>query len=110
MQLAKKYIQTAESYDANNPPIEARIVDQSDGSYLLEWKSSFSGTFPLDVLVDGSHVQGSPISVNVRPANPDVSRFVASGAGLSKAVAGVEAPIRIRVADRFDNTADRLLL
>ena len=57
-------------------------------------------------MIDGSHVTGSPITVNVRAAKPDVNRFVASGAGLSKAVAGVEAPIRIRVADRFDNTAE----
>ena len=31
-------------------------------------------------------------------------RFVVSGLGLVKAVAGVEAMLRIRVADRFDNT------
>ena len=91
---------------AGGAPVLCRVTDNQDGSYALDWKSQLAGSFPLDVMVDGSHVSGSPITVNVRAAKPDVNRFVASGAGLSKAVAGVEAPIRIRVADRFDNSAE----
>jgi hypothetical protein len=87
-------------------PVLCRVNDKGDGTYELEWSSTLAGTFPLDVCIDGSHVGGSPIDVTVLPARPDVNRFVASGAGLGKAVAGIEAPIRIRVADRFDNQAD----
>ena len=87
-------------------PVKSRVNDLGDGTYELEWCSTLAGTFPLEVCIDGFHVIGSPISVTVKPARPDVNKFKASGAGLTKAVAGVEAPIRIRVADRFENSAD----
>ena len=85
-------------------PVDCRVVDQQDGGYEPV-EVHARGTFPLDVLIDGAHISGSPISVTVLPAKPDVNRFVAD-AGLAKAVAGIPAPMRIRVADRFDNTAD----
>lgn len=103
MALPKRWVQDVNLEDN---PVECRVVDKGDGSYELDWTSTLAGTFPLEVCVDGSHVAGSPITVTVMPAKPDVNRFVASGAGLAKAIAGVPAPMRIRVADRFDNTAD----
>jgi hypothetical protein len=51
-----------------------------------------------------SSVVGSPIPLVVVPAAPAVERFVASGVGLVKAVAGEQACLRVRVADRFNNT------
>ena len=103
MSLPKRW---AADHELDENPVNCRVVDKADGSYECDWSSTLAGTFPLEVCIDGAHVAGSPISVTVKPAKPDVNRFVASGAGLAKAVAGVPAPMRIRVADRFDNTAD----
>ena len=103
MSLPKRWIVEHELTDS---PVNCRVTDNKDGTYELDWQATLAGNFPLDVCVDGSHIAGSPITVTVLPARPDVNRFVASGAGLAKATAGIEAPIRIRVADRFDNTAD----
>ena len=103
MALPKRYLVEHELSEA---PVKCRVKDNNNGTYTLDWSATLAGNFPLDVMIDNAHVSGSPLTVSVLPAKPDVNRFVASGAGLAKAVAGVEAPIRIRVADCFDNAAD----
>ena len=83
---------------------ECEVKDRGDGSYELLWMCQKAGTFPIDVMISGAHVRGSPMKLTVSPAVPAVERFVVSGVGLVKAVAGVEAILRVRVADRFENT------
>ena len=60
----------------------------------------------MDVLLDGAHLIGSPIELRVVSAQPAVEQMVLSGAGMSKAVAGVEALLHVRVADRFGNQCE----
>jgi hypothetical protein len=84
--------------------VECKVEDREDGSYELLWKCNRAGSFPIDVMINGVHVINSPMKLSVFPARPAPERFVVNGAGLVKAVAGTEAMLRIRVADRFDNT------
>jgi len=89
--------------DGDKKLVDCDVVDRSDGTYELKWRSNTAGVFPIDVLLDGSHVVGSPIELHVRPAQPAVEKMVVSGAGMSEAVAGIEAVLQVRVADRFGN-------
>lgn len=48
---------SATSEDDGNT--ESTVLDQGDGSYLLEWKSKYSGVFTTRVQVDGEDVAGT---------------------------------------------------
>jgi hypothetical protein len=85
------------------PPIECGVEDKENGSYVLKWKSTQAGVYPIDVQVDGAHVSGSPIQLIVHSAQPSVEHMAVAGNGMVKAVAGIKAELQVRVADRFGN-------
>ena len=89
-----------------NQPVQWRVLDQSDGTYKLDYCCCKLGAFPVEVTVDGEPVCGSPIVLIMRAAQPELSRFVLSGAGLKMATAGELATVSIKVHDRFGNVAD----
>lgn len=97
MQISKGARGDAES------SVHCEVVDNGDGIYELKWRSIKAGVFPIDVLMDGSHVMGSPTELQVRSAMPAVEKMAVSGIGISKAVAGNEAELHVRVADRYGN-------
>jgi len=88
---------------ADEKAVEFSIVDMEDGSYELKWKCAISGSYPIDVLMGGAHVAGSPIHLNVNSAKPAVEQMTVTGAGQSKAIAGIKAKLMVKVADRFGN-------
>ena len=57
----------------------------------------------LDVLMDGAHVAGSPTELIVHSTKPAVEQMSVSGTGIAKAIAGSEAQLFVRIADRFGN-------
>ena len=83
--------------------VELNVVDNGDGSYQLKWKCARAGTYPVDVLISGAHVGGSPTELHVGSAEPAVEQMTVSGLGMSKAIAGIDAALHISVADRFGN-------
>ena len=72
--------------------------DRGDGTYELQWKCDTAGTYPIDVLMSGAHVSGSPIQLITHPAKPAVEKMEASGSGRSMAIAGIKAKLNVRVA------------
>ena len=74
-----------EGLAAGEMPVECRVTDKGDGTYALDYKCTRSGSYPIAVMVDDEHVQGSPLRLGVKPAEPEVERFHLSGAGLSTA-------------------------
>ena len=96
MQLSKR------GHDEHSA-IHCEVIDNNDGSYELKWRSAKAGVFPIDVLMDGAHVVGSPTELMVRSAKPAVEQMAVSGVGIAKAVAGNQAELHVRVADRFGN-------
>lgn len=83
-----------------------KVEDKQDGTYKLEYLSTASGSYPIDVSVDDEPVQGSPITLTMHAARPDTECFVLSGVGLSAATAGKEAVVYVKVHDRFGNVAE----
>ena len=89
--------------DKDAEAVELSVVDNSDGSYQLKWKGKTAGSYPVDVLINGAHVIGSPTQLIVGSAEPAVEQMTVSGLGMSKAIAGTDAQLHISVADRFGN-------
>lgn len=85
--------------------VQTSVVDKGDGSYKLEWKSTFSGTFTTRVMVDGDDVKGSPRTFALTSSSPEISKTLLEGSGLEKAIAGTVAEITASFFDQFNNKA-----
>ena len=85
--------------------ILSRVVDNNDGTYLLEWRSKVAGVFDAHVSVDGVPILGSPMPLTLTSEPPDLKQSELIGSGLTKAVAGKPADFRIKFKDRFGNAA-----
>ena len=83
--------------DSEATRLHGRVVDQDNGSYLLQWKGRLAGTFHTSVRIAGTHVVGSPTTVTMLAGPPDVPQCEVSGSGLSSAVAGQSTLIFIGV-------------
>eukprot|EP01128_Nolandella_sp_AFSM9_P007577 TRINITY_DN41_c0_g1_i1.p1 TRINITY_DN41_c0_g1~~TRINITY_DN41_c0_g1_i1.p1 ORF type:complete len:1432 (-),score=481.49 TRINITY_DN41_c0_g1_i1:80-4375(-) len=88
--------------------ISVTIVDNEDGTYAANYVPTTAGVTKLSVVVNTKNngsgdIKGSEFSVNVKWAAPAGANSVASGPGLSEAVAGEENPFDVQVRDRFDN-------
>ena len=81
------------------------VVDNKDGSYMLEWRHLRSGTFRTRVTINGDDVIGSPTEFSLRSSTPDLSKSEMSGEGLKQCTAGQESSIKIKFVDQFGNTA-----
>ena len=73
------------------------------GTYKLHWRSEKSGLYTVNVMVDGLHVINSPAPMRLVSGNPDFSRTGLSGGGLSNAIAGKQATIRVQCVDACGN-------
>ena len=85
--------------------ILSRVVDNNDGTYLLEWRSKVAGVFDAHGSVDGVPILGSPMPLTLTSEPPDLKQSELIGSGLTKAVAGKPADFRIKFKDRFGNAA-----
>ena len=93
---------TCESPDAR---LNTKCVDNSDGTYLLGWRSETASTYALHVKIDGIHVIGSPTALTMLSTTPCVACCEISGVGLSRTTAGKPASIRVRLKDKFKNAS-----
>jgi hypothetical protein len=91
--------------DEDKAVVETSVVDNGDGTYRLEWRSKFSGTFTTRVTVDGDDVRGSPRTFTLTSSNPEISKTLLEGGGLERAIAGDATDITCSFFDQFNNTA-----
>jgi hypothetical protein len=73
------------------------------GSYTFSVLVTKAGTYLVAVLIDSSHVTGTPARVSVTVAGASPAASVAEGAGVVSGLVGVQMPIRVRVADAYGN-------
>lgn len=85
--------------------LETRCVDHGDGTYMLGWRAEVSGHYMMHITIGGQHVVGSPCPIIMLGAEPEIAACEVSGAGLTKAVAGRPAVVRVRLRDKFHNAA-----
>ena len=94
-----------EKYQADE--LDVNVVDHLDGSYSISLRSEISGTYPVRVTIDNTHIAGSPTTVVISAATPEVSKCAVSGDGLKAARAGLPAAIKVSCKDRYGNVAQR---
>ena len=89
--------------------VEADVIDNNDGTYKLQWRSKYSGTFRTRVMVEAGgaseDVVGSPMEFTLTSSTPELSKSDLLGDGLRHSIAGVTALIKIKFVDQFANTA-----
>ena len=85
--------------------VQADSIDNGDGSYSFKWRSERAGTYVVGVTIDGLSVLGSPTPLTMLAANLDVHHCEMSGSGLTNAVAGIPAMLRIKCKDKYANAA-----
>ncbi len=85
--------------------IRARITDNSDGTYLVQWKPSTSGTYKIAVSLFGVHVPGSPATVTVATSMPCPTKSIVRGEYLHKAVSRQQHSFEVLFKDRVGQVA-----
>ena len=83
--------------------VKCRTTDNNDGTYLVEWHSMIAGAFDVSITIDGKHLQGSPTSIRLSSTVPDLSKTELSGPGLTRAIAGRAALVRLKFMDQYSN-------
>ena len=68
--------------------IFADIIDNGDGTYIVEYLASTVGEFRLSVQLSGSNIGLSPYSVTVGPGETSAAQSYLIGGGISEMVAG----------------------
>ena len=98
-QLAK-----ADEKDSSSD-VQTAVVDQDDGTYRLHFKSKFSGTFKVRVLIDEVEVLDSPVTLSLTSCTPDLTKTLLEGDGLQSGTAGCPATVTMAFTDQFHNVA-----
>ena len=101
----KAFLKTHPQYEQLPQPVTCEVKDLGNGSYDLSWQCLLAGTFPINIFVDGKHVQGSPLTLTVHASEPSVPHFLVSGSGMQTATAGEPADVTVKVIDRFGNAS-----
>ena len=89
--------------------IQTAVSDHRDGSYTITWDGKCTGTFRVGVMIDGVHLEGSPMQMTLTSATADISRCSAFGPGLTRAVKNEKATIYIRFEDVFGNVSSQTM-
>eukprot|EP01087_Luapelamoeba_hula_P017398 TRINITY_DN547_c0_g1_i1.p1 TRINITY_DN547_c0_g1~~TRINITY_DN547_c0_g1_i1.p1 ORF type:complete len:2178 (+),score=469.78 TRINITY_DN547_c0_g1_i1:249-6782(+) len=84
-------------------PVEVQIKDKDDGTYDASYKPLKPGKYSLNVTVDGNNVKDSPFLVKVASKGVSASHTVASGHGLTAAVAGEPTDVTVTTQDDLGN-------
>ncbi|KAJ3027305.1 hypothetical protein HDV00_011272, partial [Rhizophlyctis rosea] len=79
------------------------VTDNTDGTYTGTYSTPLSGTYKLDVTLDGRSVCGSPFHVDVDAAETCASSCTASLTGLGTVEVGVVSSFVVQARDRFGN-------
>lgn len=85
--------------------VRARITDNGDGSYKVEWKPPQAGAYSIAVSFFGVALPGSPFMMTVSTPAPFAANCVAKGAALYKAVARATQSFQVAFKDRLGNMA-----
>ena len=80
--------------------------DSTNEVYVVSFRTTVSGALTTRLEIGGFLVRGSPFETTVFPGPPEPSRCVASGPGLSGAVAGEWQVVEVDARDAFDNRID----
>jgi len=82
---------------------KVKVRDNLNGSYDCQYVSPKPGAFTLNVMISKAHIKDSPFYPQIKPGEPKPNKCVASGDGISHAVAGQPAHFTIHSKDASGN-------
>ena len=85
--------------------LEAKAVQNADGTFTLSWLAQTTGTYETHVKVNGLHVINSPSRIVMRSTRPVIGKSQLSGPGLADAEEKKPTTIRVLLFDSFGNVA-----
>ena len=85
--------------------VRAKVTDMRDGTYVVEWKPSVSGSYHVAVSLFGNSLPGSPYRLEVDSPFPYAPNCEARGEALRHATARVPQTFEMRFRDRLGNVA-----
>lgn len=83
--------------------VRARISDNSDGTYKVEWKPPQSGQYSIAVSYFGVALPGSPWTLQATTPSPFAHNCIAKGTALYNAVARATQTFQVSFKDRLCN-------
>lgn len=90
--------------------VEATVVDQGDGSYLLSWRSKYStlGVTETRVSVNGSNIEGSPMTIQLISTRPERTKAEAVSLGDARTEGLLSERVKPHVPQRSKRTFEDL--
>ena len=79
--------------------VRARVTDNQDGTYLVEYKPSTSGTYSISVSLRGVQLPDCPLRVEVLRPAPQPDKCILRGDALTKARARELATFEVEFVD-----------
>ena len=81
----------------------ARITDLGTGEYNALFNETAAGAYSVSILYEDRHIAGSPLTVQVTPAELEPVKTNATGTGLSECVARRATTVQILAKDLYGN-------
>ncbi len=93
-----------QAMDVPGPSAEAHVIDSTDGSYICTYLPTVaSANCRVSVMVNGTHINGSPFAAQVAPGRTYAGSCRVFGRGLSDGVAGQTSSFKIATKDVYGN-------
>jgi hypothetical protein len=89
--------------DKNASMSVARITDLGTGEYHALFNDTSAGAYSVAIVYEDRHIAGSPLIVQVKPAELEPVKTNASGTGLSECVARRATTVQILAKDLYGN-------
>ena len=83
--------------------VRARVFDNRDGTYTVQWKPPQSGQYSIAVSFFGQPLPGSPWTLQATTPSPFAPNCVARGSALYNAVARAAQTFQVEFKDRLGN-------
>ena len=85
--------------------VRARITDNNDGTYKVEWKPPQSGTYSIAVSFFGNPLPGSPFTLTASTPVPFAQNCIAKGDALNNAIARSTQSFQVSFKDKLGNVS-----
>jgi len=85
--------------------VRARIIDNQDGTYKVDWRPPQSGTYSIAVSYFGNTLPGSPFTLTASTPLPYAPNCSVKGSALANAIARSTQSFQVSFKDKLGNTA-----
>ena len=85
--------------------VRARVIDNADGTYTVQWKPSVSGEYSIAVAIHGVGIAGSPFAATIVAPCPVASKCTVIGDALTHAVARAPQTFEVHFQDALGDVA-----